>query len=181
MGRMGPCAASVRNRIHRVFLTALLASSASCVDVDYFAVAPDKRQLMEACFVAYPVHLDYMNQHGRLLGKINTQGRRSNRDEALDAAREECAAHGGTHLVLVDRASTYRGTLVQSDRQTTGEVTGNGRGFDYSEKSSSQTMATPIYGDTNRGSSTGCGRRRDECARHRRRPSRLFAGGCDLG
>jgi hypothetical protein len=126
---------------------ALLAWTASCVDVDYFAVSPDKGRLMETCYVAYPVHLDYMNQHGTLLGKISTQGRRANREEALDAAREECAAHGGTHLLPVDRASVYRGTLVHSDSQTNGEVTRNGRGFDYSENSSTQTMATPIYGE----------------------------------
>src|SRR6188768_524505 len=125
MRRMGRRGDSGRNRIQRVLLTVLVASSASCVDVDYFAVAPDKRQIMETCFVAYPVHLDCMNRHGTLLGKIGTSGRRSDRDDALDAAREECAAHGGTHLVLVDRARTYRGTLVQHDSTTNGNVTSN--------------------------------------------------------
>jgi len=144
---MGRCADSLRNRVQPFLLVTIIASSASCVDVDYFAVSPDKGRLMDNCYVAYPVHLDYMNQHGTLLGKINTQGRRSNRDEALDAAREECAEHGGTHLVLVDRTSTYRGTLVESDSQTSGEVTRSRRGVDYSEKSSTQTMATPIYGE----------------------------------
>lgn len=144
---MGRRVDSFRNRLQQGWLTAMLGTSASCVDVDYFAVSPDKRPLMETCHVAYPVHLDYMNQHGTLLGKISTQGRRSDRDEALDAAREECAAHGGTHLVLVDRARSYRGTLVQSDSQTKAQVTGTRQGFDYSENSSAHTMATPIYGE----------------------------------
>jgi len=128
-------------------IAAVLAGTASCVDVDYFAVSPDKRPVMETCYVAYPVHLDYMKQHGTLLGKISTQRHGSDHDESLDAAREECASHGGTHLVLTDRAQHYQGTIVQTNNQTTGDVSRTSKGFAYQENLTTQTSVTPIYAE----------------------------------
>ena len=47
----------------------------------------------------------------------------------------------------MDRAASYRGTLVQGEGRASGSVVETPYGYEYQGKSSGESMSTPIYGE----------------------------------